>query len=575
MTLTRRRPQESRFDGSVLLVCPAATSGQALEAVAGLGDHTGRGDIHLLSWGGKASAGPLGSGVRRLEFPPLRPTSHGRARAWVRFLVGLRRERYQVAVVAQPSLGRGRSRGMLLALPFLVGARDALAIDLHAPGSPIRITGRLAFVDFIRWAVIRAAAPPAAALAAWLLERAAGPPSRAPDVASAAARLPDAPGAVVYLRTDIHLAGRPIRAGGSLAHTDGILRALVARGYEVSLWSSMELLGTPSAISRRELPNVRRGNVPTEMLELVSGLLQGLDPRARRPRNVRFIYHRYSMNNLAGLLLAGRWRVPLVLEVNASEVLWRRRDAYLRYDRLATACEQLLLRKADLVVTVSENAARELDSLCADRRRVRVIPNGVDVERFAGAAPIELPFERGSFVVCFVGLFYPWHGVRHLAAAFAILHDQCPRARLTLVGEGVDAAAVRSMLVERGLTEVALMPGLVSRDEAARYMAAADVLVSPHADVPGFIGSPIKVFEYMAAGRAIVASALGQLADVLRDGHNALLVPPGDESRLAAALLRLSADEDLRVRLGRTAQADARQLHSWDARLESLFASFG
>jgi glycosyltransferase involved in cell wall biosynthesis len=573
MTPTRRPSRGRGANESVLLACAASSSGQALDAIAGLGMATvSDGDLHVLAWGGEASPGPLGSGVRWLELPPLTPVSLAWARAWARFLIALRQDHYQVAVVAQHSIGRARSRGLLLALPWFAGARKRLAIDLDAPGSPIRITARLAFVDLMRWTAIQAVAPALAALASRLLERVAGLDDRERDFVGTAPRPRGEAGSVIYLRTDIDLAGEPIRAGGALAHTDGILRALLTRGYEVHLWSSMALVGTPSAIARRALPNVRRGNIPTEILELVSGLLQGIDPRAHRPRDIRFIYQRYSLNNLAGLILARRWRVPLVLEMNASEMAWRRRHAYLNYERLATAGERLLLGKADMVVAVSENAARELELLHADRPRLRVIPNGVDVERFAGAAPIELPFERDAFVVCFVGLFYPWHGVRHLVPAFEMLHERCPRARLTLVGEGAEAAAVRSMLEQRGLTGVTVMPGLVPREEAAGYMAAADVLVSPHADVAGFIGSPIKVFEYMAAGRAIVASALGQLADVLHDGENALLVPPGDEPRLAEALLRLAADDDLRLRLGRAAQDDARRLHSWDARLETLLA---
>ncbi len=101
-------------------------------------------------------------------------------------------------------------------------------------------------------------------------------------------------------------------------------------------------------------------------------------------------------------------------------------------------------------------------------------------------------------------------------------------------------------------------------------MAAADVLVSPHADVHRFIGSPIKLFEYMAAGKPIVATRVGQIPEIITDERSGLIVPPEDPEAMAAALERLHGDPDLRTRLGAEAQREAREHHSWDARLATI-----
>ena len=188
----------------------------------------------------------------------------------------------------------------------------------------------------------------------------------------------------------------------------------------------MPVVGIGPDTPQRWLPNFRRGNVPTEVLEFVSGLLQGLDPRARRPEGMSLVYQRYSLNNLAGLILARRWRVPFVLEANSSEVEWRRIWEYLRYAPLAEACERLLLSRADAVVTVSENARAELERVGAPRERVCVLPNAVEVARFANAIARPLPFPDDAVVVAFAGLFYRWHGVQHLARAFVELHARVP-----------------------------------------------------------------------------------------------------------------------------------------------------
>lgn len=504
--------------------------------------------VDLLAYGRAPEDAPAPAAARSLALPAPRPLPAAR------FLAGLRRARYDLAVVAQPRLEVSRARGALLAIALLAGAPRLAALE--PSGGQVRpVTRRFAAADAAAFVALQAAARLVAGVAARLIERVAARPPGPP------AAVPPPAGRVLYLRTDLDLALAPLIAGGSLAHTDGIVRALERRGHAVELWATGELAGLP----RRELPVLLRANVPWEVAELVSGLRQ-----VRRLRALpapAFVYQRHSLNNLLGLALARRWRVPLVLEANASEAQWREEWSSLQFPRLARASERLVLRRADRVAAVSENAAAHLRSAGAAEPRLRVVPNGVEVPRFAGAEPAPLPFPPGSFVVAFSGLFYPWHGVRHLAEAFLLLRARVPEARLLLVGDGEDAPLVRSIL--DGVAGDVLLTGLVPRDEVPGYLAAADVLVAAHAVDAGFIGSPIKVFEYMAAGRAIVATRVAQMGDLLRDRETALMVPTADEEGLAGALAELHADPALRERLGRAAQSEAQRLHSWDARLET------
>ena len=112
----------------------------------------------------------------------------------------------------------------------------------------------------------------------------------------------------------------------------------------------------------------------------------------------------------------------------------------------------------------------------------------------------------------------------------------------------------------------------------ADYLAACDILVSPHgrqADGGEFFGSPTKLYEYMAMGRPIVASAVGQIAEVLVDGESALLVPPDDPEALARAIVRLVDDTSLRARLGQTARRAAEESHTWRRNAERVLESLG
>src|SRR5262249_16806732 len=108
------------------------------------------------------------------------------------------------------------------------------------------------------------------------------------------------------------------------------------------------------------------------------------------------------------------------------------------------------------------------------------------------------------------------------------------------------------------------------------YLAACDILISPHgrqADGGEFFGSPTKLYEYMASGRPIVASAVGQIADVLEDGRTALLVPPDDPAALATAIARLIDHVSLRARLGAPARDRAVRCHTWHQHAERLLGS--
>jgi glycosyltransferase involved in cell wall biosynthesis len=544
----------------VLILCPVAASTDAAATAAALWPSAARGGtLDLLAYGRGSKDLPPSPGARPIALPSLSGRSIEIFVGWSRFMWQLRRSRYRVAALIQPGLGASRARGLLLCFPHLIGAGKVVVVDPPSGTLVREVSASLALVDLLRWIAIQLASAGIARAACAALRRLGPRPGAERPIPRA--------GPVIYLRTDHELATVRLGAGGSLAHTDGIVRAMKSRGHSVEVWCTGELAGLPADVPVHSVPVLRRGNVPTEIAELLSSVAQTLTLRRRASTPV-IVYQRYSLNNLTGLLLARRWDVPLVLEANASEASWRREWSALRYPRLADVTERLLLASADRVTAVSDNVARELLDAGVHRRRLRVVPNGVDVARFAHVAPQPLPLEPG-FVVCFVGLFYPWHGTLHLAKAFVRLAARCPEARLLLVGDGEEAPRVRAVLRDGGVLGVTHMPGIVEREQVPRYLAAADVLVSPHVAGDGFIGSPIKLFEYMAAGRAIVASRIAQIGQVLRHEDTALLVTPGNSDALADALVRLHDDPMLRDRLAKAAWIHARRRYTWDARLRS------
>ncbi len=209
---------------------------------------------------------------------------------------------------------------------------------------------------------------------------------------------------------------------------------------------------------------------------------------------------------------------------------------------------------------------------CAPQN-VHVIPDAVDLQLFApraqAAARARTALPAAEFIALYAGQMYAWKGVETLVAAAQLLPAGCC---VVLVGGTPEDLPRLQALAHSADPQRLRFVGHVAPTEVPHYLAAADVLVLPnsgHAEISRNHTSPLKMFEYMAAQRAIVASDLPALRTVLVPEENALLVPPDDAPALAAAILRLQADAPLRQRLS-AAAAIAVTRHTWDNRARSI-----
>jgi glycosyltransferase involved in cell wall biosynthesis len=179
------------------------------------------------------------------------------------------------------------------------------------------------------------------------------------------------------------------------------------------------------------------------------------------------------------------------------------------------------------------------------------------------------------FTVGFVGTLKPWHGLAVLVEAFGQLRDRHSGARMLIVGAGPQQDTLMADLKARGLLEFTEFTGALDPLDVPRTLATMDVAVAPYLDQPGFYFSPLKVFEYMAAGLPVVASRVGQLEQLIEDGVNGLLVTPGDSRLLAAALEMLHFQPQLRYRLGHAARATVLRNHTWNQVTSRILALAG
>jgi len=383
----------------------------------------------------------------------------------------------------------------------------------------------------------------------------------------------------VYLRST---PGPGTQAGGAASHIKGVVGGLESLGVDVRIISNDEIAGLNAAEDRFEVIPPQPGGGSRALFDMHNNLVftRGAVPLIERIRP-DFIYQRYARFSWAGVVAANRLKCPLLLEYNGSEVWvgkhWDRvgsLDLLERYERLN-------LDAAARIFVVSEVERRNLEARGVDSEKIVVNPNGVDVERFRPAiggldVRHELQIEDDEVVAGFVGTFGPWHGVEKLAEAIKAIPEDI-RVRFLLVGSGSLHAEVEKQLEDEKHAGRVIFTGAVGHDRVARLLDACDVLVAPHvplADGSEFFGSPTKIFEYMAMGKGIVASRLGQIGEVLVEGETALLVEPGDVGELSQAILKLVESEELRKRLGARAREVAEREHTWTKNAQRVLDAY-
>ena len=386
----------------------------------------------------------------------------------------------------------------------------------------------------------------------------------------------------LYIRSD-HMFDT--QAGGSVGHIAGVIEGFRRHGVDLQVISTDTLrlvpiderfhLARPVYDRVRNIPELPRLMHNTALLERIAEKWDQWRPD--------FVYGRYSMHGYTGPALRSRYQVPYVCEYNGSFVWMNRHWVQRRFgprgmffERLGERIEMLNLRAADLVVVVSRAMKEEVVARGIDAGKVLVNPNGVDPDRYHpevdGTAVRRRYRLEGGLVVGFIGTFGPWHGAEKLVEAAASLvrehGDIAAKVRFLLIGDGQRMGAVRQLIEEHGLQDRVVLTGRVPQEEGPAHLAACDILASPHVPNPDgtpFFGSPTKLFEYMAMGRAIVASDLDQIGEVLEHGRTGWLVEPGNADALARGIAHLCREADLRRRLAVAARREAEERHSWDS----------
>ena len=348
---------------------------------------------------------------------------------------------------------------------------------------------------------------------------------------------------------------------GASVHIQEVVREYRRRGHDVTVYATRRGSDVPDDLAELRVVDVPITTRDEEERERAQQAASASVSDMVRAGGYDLVYERYSLFST----VIAECGVPGILEVNAPLIDEQRTHRVLVDEQAADAALREQVQAALATICVSD-PVRDWVIARTEGTRVFTVPNGVNVHRITPQ-----PESPGAPVVTFVGTLKPWHGVDVLLRARAHAHKDW---QLRIIGDGPMRAELDDLARSLGIDVD--FRGAVAPDAIPQHMAGTAIGVAPYpamdTDSDQYF-SPLKVYEYMAAGLPVVASRVGQLPEIM--GESAYLVPPSDPEALAAALDALVANPVERARVGSDNRRQAEREHSWTGTVDHILAHAG
>lgn len=276
------------------------------------------------------------------------------------------------------------------------------------------------------------------------------------------------------------------------------------------------------------------------------------------------IYDRYAHFSFAALWAAKKNRLPLILEVNSPYSIQKRLWEKVYFPKLSEYGERKIFNSAPHIIVVSSPLKKIVMDYGVPAERITVLPNGTDPERFNPNIDDRDLREKlgltGKTVLGFVGILRRWHNIDKLIEVLEELELPKLNAVMLFIGDGPSYQELVEFNKQKGNQEWIRFLGRIPHAEIQQYIAMMDIAISPHATP---YSSPMKILEYMAMEKAILAPDMENIRDILEDGRTALLFKPDDAQSLKEKLLQLINTPELRQQLGQNARQDVIEKFTW------------
>lgn len=350
-------------------------------------------------------------------------------------------------------------------------------------------------------------------------------------------------------------------------HINEIVKALNSLGHQVDIVSPETKPNSAHSFISKFLPEIF-----FEALEIFYNFVAAKKmDRLLAEKRYDFIYERYAIFNWAGVRTAKKYKIPIILEINYTSFtpIYRKRSVFLKPS--AHWLDKKIFREANGLIVVSNYLKDHLIDMGVDEKKVIVLTNAADPVKFNPAiegCEVRAKYGLGdSKVIGFIGGFYPWHGLDMLIDSFLTIKKENIRAHLMLIGDGPIKDKLTNKVKKLNIDNDVLFLGRVEHDKLAEYIAAFDIAVMPDSNN---YGSPMKIYEYMAMGKPVIAPHLGPLEDGIVDGREGILFDQRDKNGLYNALKMLLLNDKLRISMGHLSRENIMSRHTWLKNAEAI-----
>lgn len=372
---------------------------------------------------------------------------------------------------------------------------------------------------------------------------------------------------------------RTLGDGAEGIHIQSIVHQLKELGHEVKVVS---LVGENTEFrSAQEAKESKwdkiKALIPGPVYELaeIAYNLKGYKMLRRAIKDFQpdLVYDRYAHFSFSAEWAASKAGVPLILEVNSPYSIQKRQWEKVYFPGLSELGERKIFTNAPHIIVVSSPLKQIVQQYGVAEEKITVLPNGTNPEHFKSIpAPEQLLDElqiKGKTVLGFVGILRRWHNIDHLINILEEIDLKKNNAVMLFLGDGPSYNELQEYNRQKGNQDTIKFLGRIPHNRIQEYISCFDIAISPHATP---YSSPMKILEYMAMGKAILAPDMPNIRDLITQEKSGLLFQADDSAELKEKLLRLMEDVDYRNSLGQTALQRVGEEFSWRKNAEKTVA---
>ena len=379
---------------------------------------------------------------------------------------------------------------------------------------------------------------------------------------------------IAYLCSDV---GVPVLGfKGCSVHVREMASALAGLGADVSIYALSKGEGNKIPQKITDVKHFKKKWIGRDLRLFLSNMsLYRVCRKQFRVHKPHFIYERYGLYGWAGVKLSREFSIPLIVEINT--FLTEEEKGRLHFPGLARIIETAILKRAEAVCCPSEIMRSLLVERGIKDENILVTPNGVNLIDFVSSRDgSEIRKMYGldkKILVGYIGVLKKLWGIYTILESANEVLSQRKDFHFIVVGEGNEYSNMKTFLEKNNLIDSFTLTGGVPHYDIAKYIDSIDIGLAPYCRKEPFHGSAMKIFEYMAMAKPVIATAQGQINDIIKHGENGLLIEPDDSDGLARAILELGRDKTKMSNMGMKARATVEN-YTWEANARKVLATY-